>query len=142
MMPGVVVDSSVWIDHFAASNTPSALRLAHMLRQLGAAESHDDLHPILVGDMILYEVLRGIRHRGELAKVRRVLTSFELVRIGGTEVALRAAEHYRMLRALGITVRKSIDVLIGTFCIIEGHALLHADRDFAPMARHLGLRVL
>ncbi|MFI4914324.1 MAG: PIN domain-containing protein, partial [Steroidobacterales bacterium] len=60
----------------------------------------------------------------------------------GTQVALIAADHYRRLRARGITVRKTIDVLIGSYCILHGHDLLHCDRDFDALEKHLGLRVM
>jgi predicted nucleic acid-binding protein len=70
------------------------------------------------------------------------MLSFELVAVVGVDLALRAADHYRALRGLGVTVRKTIDLLIGTYCIVEDCDLLHRDRDFDPMAEHLGLRVL
>jgi hypothetical protein len=74
--------------------------------------------------------------------VREALLSFEVVTIGGIDLALEAADHYRALRRLGVTVRKTVDLLIGTWCIVQDCALLHSDRDFDPMAQHLGLRVL
>ncbi len=61
---------------------------------------------------------------------------------GGVEIAVAAAENYRILRTKGITVRKTIDCLIATFCIREGHELLHRDRDFDPFEMHLGLQVI
>ena len=78
----------------------------------------------------------------EHATVKEALLSFELVTIGGVDLALKAADHYRALRRLGVTVRKTVDLLIGTYCLVEGCFLLHSDRDFDPMSRHLGLRAL
>jgi predicted nucleic acid-binding protein len=97
---------------------------------------------MLVGDLVLCEVLRGIPSSREHAAVREILLGFELVTIGGVDLALEAADAYRTLRQWGVTVRKTIDLLIGTWCIVNNCALLHSDRDFDPMARHLGLRAL
>jgi hypothetical protein len=97
---------------------------------------------LLIGDLILCEVLRGIPDARERAAVKEVLLSFEVVTVGGVELALEAADRYRALRQRGVTVRKTIDLLIGTYCIVKDCVLLHSDRDFDPMARHLGLRTL
>jgi hypothetical protein len=75
-----------------------------------------------------------------MARARRALLSLPYADIVGQEVALASAQNYRLLRAKGVTVRKTIDVIIATFCILGGHVLLHGDRDFEPMAEHLGLR--
>lgn len=125
----IVVDSTVWIDFFNGVATEQVHRLRGLL---GRRE-------ILVGDLILCEVLQGFRSERDAATARRALSAFDFAPIVGRDVALRAAANYRVLRRRGITVRKTIDLLIGTFCIEGGHRLLHADRDFAPMAEHLGL---
>lgn len=87
------------------------------------------------------EVLQGIRDRTEQRRTRKQLLALEVLPGVGPQIALAAAEHYRILRSRGITVRKTIDCLIATFCIRHRHALLHNDRDFAPFARYLGLRL-
>jgi predicted nucleic acid-binding protein len=103
---------------------------------------HEGPANLLIGDLILCEVLRGIPDPREHALVKDVLLSFEMVAIGGVDLALGAADHYGALRRLGVTVRKTIDLLIGTYCIATGCALLHSDRDFDPMREQLGLRAL
>ena len=141
----VLVDSSVWIDHLRGARTRETDIFDALLAALDPEPEPDDratTATLLVGDLILCEVLRGIPDPREHASVRDVMLSFEVVAIGGVDLALRAADHYRALRRLGVTVRKTIDLLIGTHCIAEDCALLHNDRDFDPMTRHLGLRTL
>jgi predicted nucleic acid-binding protein len=141
----VLIDSSVWIDHLRGAGTRETAILDRLLTWLDPAlERGDDAASagLLVGDLVLCEVLRGIPDPREHAIVRDVLLSFEVVTIGGTDLALAAADHYRVLRRRGVTVRKTIDLLIGTYCIAKECALLHSDRDFEPMTRHLGLRAL
>jgi predicted nucleic acid-binding protein len=138
----VLIDSSVWIDHLRGLHTRETGILADLLEVLDPRTDPEPAVDVLVGDLILCEVLRGIPDPGEHAAVKDVLLSFELVTIGGIGLAIEAAEHYRALRRIGVTVRKTIDLLIGTWCIANGCFLLHSDRDFEPMARHLSLRVL
>jgi hypothetical protein len=141
----VLVDSSVWIDHLRGVRTRETAILGTLLAWLDPQLEADDQEgavELLVGDLILCEVLRGIPDPHEHAAVRHALLSFEVVTIGGVDLALAAADHYRALRRLGITVRKTIDLLIGTYCIANDCALLHSDQDFDPMTRRLGLRAL
>ena len=126
----ILVDSSVWIDYFRGIATPQADRLDSLLGR----------EPLLVGDLILAEILQGISADREFDRVRRLLLTMDVINIGGAEVAIDAARHFRHLCALGITVRKTIDTLIATRCIRDGHALLFSDRDFDPFVAHLGLR--
>jgi predicted nucleic acid-binding protein len=137
----VLIDSSVWIDHLKGVRTRETAILGTLLAwldpELERGGSNADL---LVGDLVLCEVLRGVRDPREHTVVKNVLLSFEVVTIGGVELALEAADHFRALRRLGVTVRKTIDLMIGTYCIAKDCALLHSDRDFDPMTRHLGLR--
>ena len=128
----IVVDSSVWIDHLNDCRTARVV----LLRQVIGREL------ILVGDLILLEVLQGLRSDAEAARVERALRRFEVVSLLDADRAPRAAANYRTLRARGITVRKTVDLIIGTFCIDQSHTLLHDDRDFDPMEAHLGLRIL
>ena len=126
----ILVDSSVWIDFFNGRKSPETDLLALLLRR----------RILLTGDLILAEVLQGFRDHRQMARARRALLTLPYADIVGQEVALASAQNYRLLRAKGVTVRKTIDVMIATFCIRRGHLLLHGDRDFGPMAEHLGLR--
>ncbi len=128
----MVVDSSVWIDFFNGRETQQSV----YLRDLA------DRARIVVGDLILCEVLQGFRQEKDFQSTRELLLSFHYRDMVGQVVALEAARHYRTLRGRGITVRKTIDVLIGTFCLMNDFELLHDDRDFDPMETHLGLRVV
>jgi predicted nucleic acid-binding protein len=96
----------------------------------------------LVGDLILCEILQGLRTDTEAKLVEEALREFEVVSLVGSELAVKAAANYRFLRNRGFTIRRTIGLLIGTFCIERGHYLLHGDRDFAPMAQYLGLQTV
>lgn len=127
----IVVDTSVWVDYFNGRATPATDRLDFLLpREL-----------LVVGDLILIEVLQGFRSPRNFRRALQYLNALDFRAMVGREVALASARNYRRLRERGVTVRKTIDVIIGTFCIENRHELLHSDRDFDPMARHLGLRV-
>ena len=97
---------------------------------------------LLVGDLILCEVLRGVRLEVAARQIEAAMQVFEIVPLCDPDLAIKAAANYRYLRARGITIRKTIDLIIGTFCIERGHALLHSDRDFEPMERFLGLQTV
>ena len=127
----IFVDSSVWIDFYRGADSLETRRLRHLL-----AERRPEL---IVGDLILVEVLQGIANKRAAAQIEFDLRSFRLITVSSIEIAVLAADHYRSLRARGITVRKTIDALIATRCIHEGFALLHNDRDFEPFVDHLGL---
>ena len=129
----IVVDSSVWIANIRDLDTVAVRRL----RSIDHASE-----PVLVGDLILLEVLQGARNEEHAGRIEQALRQFPVEAMLDPELAVRAARNFRALRARGITVRKTIDVIIGTFCIERGHQLLHDDRDFLPMAAHLGLHVL
>jgi len=128
----ILVDSSVWVDFFNGRTTPQTLKLDALLGE----------EPLLVGDLILCEVLQGARSEAHATKLESALRKFDIVPMLDSDIALASAKHYRVLRAKGITVRKTIDLLIGTCCIRRGYRLLHADRDFDPLQEHLGLRVV
>jgi hypothetical protein len=128
----ILVDSSVWVDYFRGVATPQTNKLDALL---GADR-------LAVGDLIVTEVLRGFRDDQSFEHARRLLESFVLIDLGGYRVAVQAARNYRALKALGITVRKTIDTIIATRCIRDGFALLHSDRDFDPFVAHLGLKSL
>jgi len=127
----ICVDSSVWIDFFNGRTTPQSLYLRDRVNR----------DRIVVGDLILCEVLQGFRSEQDYQSAQELLLGFNYCDMCGQSIALRAAQNYRILRQRGITVRKTIDVLIASFCITNGFELLHADRDFDPMEEHLGLQV-
>ena len=126
----ILVDSSVWIDLLNDVVTEQVRRLRALLPTT----------PLLIGDLILFEVLQGFRIEAQARLVERSLSRFEAVSLIDPELAVKAAANYRVLRRRGITVRKTIAVIIATYCIERGHSLLHSDRDFAPMERLLGLQ--
>jgi predicted nucleic acid-binding protein len=103
---------------------------------------HEEDDLILIGDLILLELLQGARDDTHAARIERDLRCFTIISMLNENLATEAARYYRRLRALGATVRKTADMIIGTFRMVGGHSLLHDDRDFEPMALHLGLRVL
>jgi predicted nucleic acid-binding protein len=125
----MLVDSSVWIAHLRGSRTVATAKL----------EAAADREPILVGDLILLEVLQGARDERHAARIERSLRRFDVVPLLDSDLAPRAARNYRRLKDMGITMRKTADIIIGTFCIERGCSLLHDDRDFAPMVERLGL---
>ena len=125
----ILVDSSVWIAHLRGSLTPATAKL----------EAAVTTEPILVGDLILLEVLQGARDELAAARIERDLRRFEVAPLLDADLAPRAARNYRRLRDMGITIRKTNDIIIGTFCIERGCSLLHDDRDFVAMEAHLGL---
>jgi predicted nucleic acid-binding protein len=125
----IVVDSSVWIDFLNGRNAPHVGRLRAML---GVDE-------IIVGDLMLCEVLQGLDSEREAREVETLLRRFAIVPMGGEAIAVAAARNSRALRRRGITIRKTIDLLIGTWCIENRRPLFHNDKGFNPMARYLGL---
>lgn len=128
----LVVDSSVWIDFFNNVEHPAVDMLQQLL-------DHGEVR-IVVPDLVLFEVLRGFRHEHSHRQARRLMESLSVEDTGGAELALDAAQHYRSLRAEGITVRSSIDVLLATYCIENDYALLHRDRDFLAFESLRGMR--
>uniref|UniRef100_UPI00405787BF type II toxin-antitoxin system VapC family toxin n=1 Tax=Candidatus Electronema sp. TaxID=2698783 RepID=UPI00405787BF len=128
----ILVDSSVWIDYFNGKITWQTEVLDQMLQQA----------PVCIGDLIVAEVLQGFRSDSEFRKAREIMELLPCKQMGGCGFAVKAAENYRTLRKKGVTVRKTIDVIIGTFCIIENITLLHDDKDFEPMVEHLALKVV
>jgi predicted nucleic acid-binding protein len=126
----ILVDSSVWIDYFRGNMTPQTERLDSLLGS----------EPVAIGDLILTEVLQGFASDKEFNQAKKLLTLLIVVDLGGQDIAIQAAKNFRALRALGVTVRKTIDTVIATRCIEDGFTLLHSDRDFEPFVTHFGLR--
>lgn len=128
----VVVDSSVWIDYFNGQPNPARETLRHWLREGDAR--------IVVPDLVLFEVLRGFRDERDRRQAETLMLSLAVEATGSAGLCLQAAQHYRDLRRVGVTVRSSIDVLVAAFCIERNYLLLHRDRDYLAFERLRGLR--
>jgi len=126
----IFVDSSIWIDFFNGTRTPGTDYLDSLL----------GVEPVSIGDLVLIEVLQGFRRDRDYLTARELLTSLTIFTLGGQDIALKSADNFRLLRKKGVTVRKTIDVLIATFCIGKNLPLLHSDKDFEPFHQHLKLR--
>lgn len=126
----IVVDSSVWIDYFTGNDTPGVEKLDSILGS--------DL--VAIGDLMLVEVLQGFRSDKDYRAARKLLLSLSVLSLLNTEIALKSAANFRKLRRKGVTVRKTVDTIIATFCIENDLSLLHSDRDFKPFHEHLKLR--
>lgn len=126
----VLVDSSVWVAYFNGAATPETERLDSLLSQ----------EPVGLGDLILTEVLQGFRLDKDYRTAKKLLTSLTIYDLLGQDAAIRATDNYRVLRKRGITVRKTADVIIASFCIQHNFQLLHADKDFFPFVEHLNLQ--
>jgi predicted nucleic acid-binding protein len=128
----ILVDSSVWIAYFNGQMNWQTDVLDGLL--------HNE--PVLIGDLILTEVLQGFKNNKDFDLAKELLCTLDFVELGGYHNAVASATNYRALRKQGVTVRKTIDVIIGTYCIENNVALLHDDRDFEPMEKILGLKVV
>lgn len=128
----IVVDTSVWIDYFNGVPTPQAGLLDEILGK----------RVIAVGDLILAELLQGFATELDAKRALRLLEPLEFLEMAGRDVAIQSAANYRRLRRRGVTVRKTMDMLIGTYCLMHDHEILHNDRDFDVLAEHLGLKVI
>ena len=128
----ILVDSSVWIDYFNGVPTWQTNSLDDCLSNV----------LVVTGDLILPEVLQGFRSDKDFETAKNFLSDLPFRQIGGYNVAIQSAQNYRSLRKAGVTVRKTIDVIIATFCIIEGLTLLHDDHDFNPMETYFSLKTL
>ena len=127
----ILVDSSVWIDYFNGKPTWQTDLLSNYLSSV----------PIIMGDLILTEVLSGFRSEKAFNTAKTLLDELPFCQLGGCFIAVESARNYRKLRKTGIVIRKTIDVIIATYCIIEGLTLLHDDHDFDPIASHLPLEI-
>lgn len=125
----VLVDSGVWIDFFNDSPSPQVDVFVSLVQK----------RQILSGDLILAEVLQGFRNERQYQLARRLMGNVTAVNLVNFAIAQGSAANYRLLRKKGVTVRKTIDCLIATWCIENGIPLLHSDRDFDPFEQHLGL---
>jgi len=127
----VVVDTTVWIDYVHGLETPHTNALDYEL-----------LHnQVIIGDLLITEFLQGFRNDRDFEAAKKIIDSLIYCDMLGYDIALKSAMNFRFLRKNGITIRKTADIIIGTFCIEHEIPLLHNDRDFDPMEKHLGLRV-
>jgi predicted nucleic acid-binding protein len=129
----IVVDSSAWIAQFRGAANAAA-------RKLDILEA-GDTDEILVGDLVMVEVLQGARNEAHAAFIEQRLTTFRIGTMLDAQLAPIVARNFRLLRGRGVTIRKTADLIIATFCIERGHALLHDDRDFHAIAQHLPLTI-
>lgn len=128
----VIVDTTVWIDYLRGAAAPHVDWLEREL----------DHQPLGILDLVLCELLQGVSTEKQAKALESTLAQFILFETGGRPLAVSAAKNYRFLRTKGLTIRKTIDCYIATFCIENKHALLHNDRDFDPFEQHLNLNVV
>lgn len=126
----ILVDSSVWVDYFNG----------RVSKETDCLDSLLGSEPVAIGDLILAEVLQGFRSDAAYRTARRMLAQLVVYDLLGARLAIKTADNYRALRKRGITIRKTADAIIATYCIEHGIALLYSDRDFDPFVRHLGMR--
>ena len=126
----IIVDSSVWIDYFNGTETPQSNRLDQLL----------GIEPVGLGDLILTEVLQGFSQDKDYRLARELFSELTVFEMLGVNRAIQAADTFRKLRKSGITIRKTADIIIGTYCIDQNMPLLYSDRDFDPMVSKLGLQ--
>lgn len=128
----IIVDTSVWIDYFNAVRSS----------QTKVLDSRLGKELFGVGDLILTEVLQGFREDAQYRRVKNDLLSLEIISMFSSKRAIRCADRYRTLRKKGITIRRTVDVIIASYCIDEGHTLLFSDKDFIPFVEHFGLKTI
>ena len=126
----ILVDSSVWVDYFNGTQTLSTEKLDGLL----------GIRPLCTGDLILAEVLQGFRQDADYQIAKKLLYTLPIHSMVGTSISVKSADNFRTLRKQGITIRKTIDTLIATYCIETGLTLLHSDKDFQPFEQYLGLQ--
>lgn len=126
----ILIDTSGWIEYLNDTGHEVVRDIDYAL----------DNELVCLGDLIYCEVLQGIKYKKELRKVKNVFNTLQKERVGGFEICEKASDNYKYLRSIGITVRKTIDIIIGTYCIENGHEIIHNDIDFEHMEEHLGLK--
>lgn len=128
----IMVDSSVWIDYFNGAETPATKKLDSLL----------GVQPVCTGDLILVEVLQGFRQDQDYQAAKTLLCALPVCAMLGVNMGLKSADNFRKLRKQGITIRKTIDAMIATYCIENNLPLLHSDKDFQPFQQFFGLQVV
>jgi len=127
----IVVDSSVWISRLRNLSTPQTAKFDEI----------QDFRDVVLGDIVLMEILQGTQNDRQATNIQKRLAKFGVVSMLTPSLAIKAATNYRALRNRGITIRKAVDMIIGTYCIEHGHSLLHQNKDYLPMVEHLGLQL-
>lgn len=127
----ILVDTSVWINYFNGVENKQTENLDRILSE----------QSVLVGDIILTEILQGFDSDKEFRLAKQALDPLDCVHLGGKSLAIKAASNFRFLRSKGITIRKTVDMLIGTWCIEHEVELLHNDKDFNQIATQLPLQI-
>ena len=125
----ILVDSGVWIDYFTGIDNKQTATLDKTL----------GVQSVAAGDLILTEVLQGFRHDRDYRTAKALFDNVTIFEMLGRDMAIRSAENFRTLRKKGITIRKTADVIIASFCIKQKIPLLFSDKDFKPFVKHLGL---
>ncbi|MGV6851126.1 MAG: type II toxin-antitoxin system VapC family toxin [bacterium] len=125
----IMVDSSVWIDYFNGDENPEVKYLDSIL----------GIKPVVIGDLILTEVLQGFRDDQDYRNAKRLFSSLPVCQLSNKDISLKSADNYRTLRKQGITIRKTIDTIIATYCIENKIHLLFSDKDFKPFNKKMGL---
>lgn len=125
----IMVDSSVWIDYFNGHDTSETKQLDRLL----------GVEPIAIGDLIFTEVLQGFRNDKDYEIAKDLLNSLTIFELLGEKLAIKSADNYRILRKQGITIRKTVDIIIASFCIENNLPLLFSDKDFISFVQHLNL---
>lgn len=128
----ILADSSVWIDYFNGIATVHTDTLDMKL----------DDGEVVMGDLILLEILQGFRSNRDYNRARTTLAVLDQYEMFGLDMVVKCADNYRGLRKKGITIRKTVDVIIATFCVENKFPLLYSDRDFTPFVENMGLKVL
>ena len=127
----ILVDTSVWIDYFNGVANKQTESLDQILSE----------QTVLVGDIILTEILQGFDSDKEFRLAKQALDPLDCVHLGGKSLAMKAASNFRFLRSKGVTIRKTVDMLIGSWCIEHEVELLHNDKDFDRIATRLPLQI-
>ena len=125
----ILVDSGVWIDYFTGIDNKQTATLDKTL----------GVQSVAAGDLILTEVLQGFRHDRDYRTAKTLFDNVTIFEMLGRDMAIRSAENFRTLRKKGITIRKTADVIIASFCIKQKLPLLFSDKDFKPFVKYLGL---
>lgn len=126
----IFVDTSVWIDYFNG-------KASHEVDMLDDALGTE---AVAIGDLIALEILQGFKQDKDYKAAKEMLSSLTIYDLLGEQAAYASAENYRLLRKKGLTIRKTADIIIATFCIDHEIPLLFSDKDFLPFVEHLGLR--
>lgn len=128
----ILVDTSVWIDFFNGKDTAEVSILGDAL----------STQVVAIGDLIALEILQGFKSDKDYSAAKNIIDALTIYDMLGRNAVYGCAENYRVLRKKGVTIRKTADVIIATFCIENNFPLLFSDKDFQPFVEHLGLRAV